>query len=213
VHVPTYERSRGDEIYAVLNELGLAHMPWHDLVLRHAMAVQADDRWLCEDVALVVPSREDKQHLVFLRAIIGASLLGERVLHVCEHHLVAADYRAALHELIEATPAVSSRVSKIRRAHGDEAIEFQSGGKIKIRHMGRIGLRGESADLIIADNVLQLPDTFEDHVGPMVATAKNSQVWWADTTPSSWRYAVLQRRALMAVAQPVLYLEWTGRGQ
>lgn len=211
VHIPPYERSLGSEIGAVLDELGLAHQPWQDLALRHAMAVHDDNRWLCEDVALVVPSREDKQQLVFLRALIGASVLAERVLHVCETRLTADVVRADLLDLVESTPALSCMVSKVRRANGEQKIEFQGGGSVKIRGAGRDELRGESADVVIADNVLHLPGKFDDYIGPVVAASKNDQVWWVDTTPNSVRYAVLQRRALTVAAQPVLYLEWSAR--
>jgi hypothetical protein len=212
-HIPTYERSLGAEAGTVLDELGVTRMPWHDLVLRHAMAVKPDERWMCEDVALVMPWRDDRQtdqNIAFQRAIVGAVLLTERVLYVSESSGAKHVMFDAFTALVESAPVLSNMVTGIRRANGHEGVTFQGGGTVKFRAPARGGLRGESADLLIADNARHLPDDFEGQVGPMVATAPNLQTWWIDTTPDGWRHTTLHNRAAVAVEQPVLYLEWAG---
>jgi hypothetical protein len=110
--------------------------------------------------------------------------------------------------LVESAPVLSNLVTGIRRANGHEGVTFQGGGTVKFRSPARGGLRGESADLLIADNSSHLPDDFEGQVGPTVATAPNLQTWWIDTEPNGWRHTTLHNRAAVATERPVLYLEW-----
>jgi hypothetical protein len=214
VYIPEPERTRsiGPHAVDVLRECGVAYLPWHELVLRHAMAKHDDDRWVSRDVALVLPWRDDRQtdqSIAFQRAIIGTVLLGECVLYVSENVSTALIMFNAFTAVVESMPVLRNLVSKICRANGEQGVTFQGGGSVKFRTAGRA--RGISADLVIADNVHQLHDSFEDNVGPTLATSPNAQTWWIDTTRDSWRYTLLKQRALVAVEQPVLYLEWSAR--
>jgi hypothetical protein len=214
-HIPEPERAHsiGPHAVDVLRECGVGYLPWHELVLRHTMVKHDDDRWVSRDVVLVLPWRDDRQSdqsIAFQRAIIGAVLLGERVLYVSESMHAALTLFSAFTALVESKPVLHNLVSKIRRAHGEQGVTFQGDGSVKFRTVG--STRGISADLVICDNVHKLHDSLEDNVMPALCTSPNFQTWWIDTTPDSWRYTVLRQRALSAVDQPVLYLEWADRG-
>lgn len=210
VHVPAYQRSLGDEAGTVLDELGVRHMPWHDLVLRHAMAVTDNDRWVARDVALVCPWPDDKHRVVSMREIIGASLLAERVLHTCPDTVLVKTFDALL-ALIDSAPALQCMVQKVRRAHGDQGIWFQGGGVIRFIGLGRNGrdrARGESADLLVFDYAATISERDEEVVSPVLAARPNPQVWWVDTEPGG-PFGWLRGRAQVSTAPEVLYLEWT----
>lgn len=205
VHVPKYERSLGDDAGAVLDELDVRHMPLHDLVLRHTMAVTADNRWVARDVALVCPA-EEKQRVVSMREVIGAAVLQEKVLHVCRDMLVHQTFERLL-KLIESAPALSGLVSKTHRAHGDQGVWFQGGGVIRFSSYGP-RVRGRSADLLVLDNASTVSPRTEDEVYPTTVAMPNPQLWWVDTEnggPLGW----LQGRAQIATGPQAIYLEWS----
>lgn len=209
MNVPQYTRSLGDEASTVLDELDLRHMPWQDLLLQHAMAMTADDRWVAADVAVVLPWLEDLQHAVFLRELIGASLLTEQVLHVSATHRLADQTFFAMQQLIGTAPALECMVSKTRRSAGEQAIEFQGGGRIKFRARGRGGPRGHSADLLVLDQAHTLPfQLAKRDMLPTIASRPNPQVWWIDNQAGG-SFTDLQRQAFTPDAPQVLYLEWT----
>lgn len=211
VYVPDFTRSLGAEACAVLDELGLQHQPWHDLVLHNAMALKESGNWLCHDVALVLPWHDEKQqndqNVAFLRALVGAVLLTERVLYISDHLGAALIAFDALDALVDSKPVLSSLVSRIRRADGVQAVEFQGGGSIKFSAPGRHS-RGLSADLLIADNAHLLHESFEDSVYPVLCAQANTQVWWIDFRPDGWRHIALCTRARVAVEQPAMYIGW-----
>lgn len=55
--------------------------------------------------------------------------------------------------VLNAIASSSDGVSSVRRAHGDQSITFDSGGKITFAHPERGGLRGHAADLVVIDDV------------------------------------------------------------
>ena len=219
VHVPTYERSRGDNVRLALDALGLTVMPWQELALRQAMAVDAGDKWMAEHVALVIPWERGKNDLVRLRELVGAAVLAERIVHICHTHLSAEQRLRELIQTVESTPPFEHLITKVRYAHGDQGIDFQGGGSIRITGRGRTGPRGRSADLLIVDDASRVTfsDAYRDMLPVLVAAKDGPHVWWVDTqrdhpTGPPGPYAKLMAQALTPEAKPVLYLEWVSTG-
>lgn len=218
VHAPPYERSLGADVGTVLDELDVAHLPWHETVLLHAMAVRDDDRWVSRDVALVCPWLDDKRRVVAMREVIGAALLSERVLHTCPD-LVIVEAVDGLLELVDKSPALQCLVQKVSRANGDQGVLFQGGGAIRFSGIGPAGrngharrdrVRGMSADLLVLDYASTITERDEEVIYPVTITRPNPQAWWVDTEaggPFTW----LRGRAHIGMAPEVLYLEWSGR--
>lgn len=55
--------------------------------------------------------------------------------------------------VLNAIATSSYGVSSVRRAHGDQSITFDSGGKITFAHPERGDLRGHAADIVVIDDV------------------------------------------------------------
>jgi hypothetical protein len=221
VHIPKYRNSRGNTIHHLLDDLGLPSMPWHQMVLRHAMAYDRHDKWIANQVAILVPWLADKDHLVMLRELYGAALLGERVVHLTRQ-LTDADvlFQRAV-TVVSTSTVLDQLVRIIRRRNGEQKIEFHGGGSIRFRARQQTGtgVRGFSADLIVVDDALRTDyDNLLPVLLPSLCTAKDGpQVWWVDARdereqpPPAGPYPELLKVAAMPKAAPVLYLEWTGR--
>lgn len=217
-NIPKYRNSRGNVIHDLLDELGLPSMPWHEMVLRHAMAYDRHDKWIVNQVAILVPWLADKDHLVMLRELYGAALLGERVVHLT-HRLTDA---AVLFQRAVTAGSTSTMLDQlvriIRRHHGEQKIEFHGGGSIRFRARQQTGcgIRGFSADLIVVDDALRTDyEKLLPVLAPSLVTAKDGpQVWWVDARdereqpPPAGPYPDLLKVAAMPEAAPVLYLEW-----
>lgn len=211
-YIPEHTLTRAGEIDAVLDELGLAHQPWHDQLLRRTMAIHPqttwpDERWLCPEVGIVVPCGPELRYLAFLRAIVGAALLLEPVLFVSPSLNESRDTAGEFIKLVEQTPVLHNLVSKIRRANGEEGVEFQGGGKVMFRTLHRS--RGySSCRLVIAHLVHALQDSFLDYVAPMLVNIPDHQVWYLDVAPSAGLMRLVAGRARVSVEQTAMYLEW-----
>lgn len=218
VHIPKYRHSRGNVVHDLLDELGLDHMPWHTLVLRHALACTARDQWIAQHVAVLVPWRDEKNHLVLLRELYGAALVGERILHLSQGRADAGELFQKMVKVVEASTVLDSLVRIIRRTHGEQKIEFHGGGSVRFRARQQTGggNRGFSADLIVVDDALRTSyEKLLPVLLPSLVTAKDGpQVWWVDARdereqpPPAGPYPELLKLASTPKAATVLYLEW-----
>ncbi len=218
VHVPTYQRSRGNVTHALLDELGLTSMPWHELVLRHSMAIDSVENWLVSHVAVLVPWLDEKDHLARLRMIYGAAVLAERVVHVSGSLSLASERFRVLLDVVQNSKVLNEITYNVRQANGEQQIEFQGGGVIRFRarnqHGG--GARGHSADLLVIDDARSATyDTvLRDHMPTLLAAKHGPHIWWVDNRDERGPrephgpYPALLERALMPAAAPVLYLGW-----
>lgn len=215
VHIPKYRHTRGADIHGVLDELGLESMPWHEVVLRHAMAFDRAEKWLMQHVAVLVPWLDEKDRLVRLRTALGAAVFGERVVHMSGSLTLAGERFNALLELVQGSEVLDSLVRMVRRANGQQQIEFHGGGAIKFRTRNGIGGRGLTADLLVIDDArgVTYDEALLDHVPTIVAAKDGPHIWWVDTRNGDpgplGPYPVLLEQALTPQAAPVLYLEWT----
>lgn len=217
-HIPKYRYSRGNVIHGLLDELGLPSMPWHELVLRHALAYDQHDKWIARHVAILVPWLDEKDHLVMLRELYGAALLGERVLHLSQALGTAGELFRKLVQITEASTTLDSLTRIVRRTHGEQKIEFHGGGSIRFRARQQAGggSRGLSVDLIVVDDALRTSyDKLLPVLAPSLVTAKDDpQIWWVDARDEREQpqpagpYPELLRQASTTEADLVLYLEW-----
>jgi hypothetical protein len=218
VHVPKYKHSRGNDIHALLDDLGLVSMPWHEVVLRHAMAFDQADKWLVQHVAVQVPWLDEKDHLVRLRTAVGAAVFGERVVHMSGSLTLAGERFQALLDVVRGSKVLDELTRMVRRTHGGQQIEFHGGGSIKFRaHSQRGGgARGLTADLLVIDDArgVTYDEALLNHVPTLVNAKDGPHIWWMDTRREHdpreplGPYPVLLKQALTPKAAPVLYLEW-----
>lgn len=178
-HFPDSSSSAGQEAVDLARFAGLELDPWQAFVLEHSLAETAGDRWAARDIGLVVPRQNGKNAVLEARELAGLFLLGERlIVHTAHEGATAGESMRRLEELIEATPEFSRRVKAFWHANGKEAIELTNGQRIRFRTRTKGGGRGFSADLVVFDEAMILPDATVSALLPTLSARPNPQVWF-----------------------------------
>ncbi len=178
-HFPEATSSAGREAVDLARFAGLELDPWQAYVLEHSLAERPDGSWAARDVGLIVPRQNGKNAVLEARELAGLFLLGERlIVHTAHEGATAAESMRRLEELIEATPEFSRRVKAFWHANGKEAIELTSGQRIRFRTRTKGGGRGFSADCVVFDEAMILPDATVSALLPTLSARPNPQVWF-----------------------------------
>lgn len=158
---------------------GLQLDPWQALVLEHGLAEQPDGRWAAPTVGVCVPRQNGKGAILEARELAGLFLLGERlVIHSAHEFATSREALTRLEERIEDTPEFSRRVKTIKHAHGDEGVYLTNGQRVQFRTRTGGGGRGFSADCVILDEAMILPEKALGALRPTLSAMPNPQVWY-----------------------------------
>lgn len=178
-HFPEASSSAGREAVDLARFAGLELDPWQAFVLEHSLGERPDGRWAARDVGAIVPRQNGKNAILEARELAGLFLLGERlIVHTAHEGATAAESMRRLEELIEATPEFSRRVKAFWHANGKEAIELMGGQRIRFRTRTKGGGRGFSADCVVFDEAMILPDSTVSALLPTLSARPNPQVWY-----------------------------------
>lgn len=160
---------------------GLHLDPWQQFVLRSALGERPDGRWAAFQVGVEVPRQNGKGGLLEARELAGLFLLGERlIIHSAHEFPTSLEAFNRLLALIEDTPELSARVAKngVKRSHGEEGITFKSGQRIRFRTRTKGGGRGFTADCLILDEAMVIPEAMHGALLPTLSARPNPQVWY-----------------------------------
>ena len=132
---------------------GLTLDPWQERVLVASLGVRADKKWAAFEVGLVVSRQNGKGSLLEARELAGLFLLEERlIVHSAHQFDTSLEAFNRLLQLIEGCPALSKRVKRVVRSHGEEGITLSDSGFQSV-HSGAGGAKdheGSAYDLLDA---------------------------------------------------------------
>jgi hypothetical protein len=182
--VPAYSASAGDEAVELAAMAGLFLDPWQQLVLRESLGERQDGKWAAFEVGLVVARQNGKNALLEARELAGLFLLGERlIIHSAHEAATAAEAFRRLLDRIDSTPSLRKRVERVQRGKGVETIELRDGSRIWFRTRTKGGGRGFTADCVIFDEAMILPESVIGALVPTMSARSNStrtgpQIWY-----------------------------------
>lgn len=177
--VPDYVSSAGEEAVDLAAMAGLTLDPWQQLVLMHALGERLNGTWASFEVGLLVSRQNGKGSILEARELAGLFLLGERlIVHSAHQFDTSLEAFRRLLQLIEDTPDLDRRVRRVSRAHGEEGIELKGGQRIRFRTRTKGGGRGFSADLVILDEAMILPEATVGALLPTLSARPNPQLWY-----------------------------------
>jgi hypothetical protein len=161
-----------------VRRLGVDLDEWQWDVLRVSLRRDAD-RWAAFAVAVCMPRQNGKNGILEIRELIGACILGERLL-IHSAHLADTSKEGfrRLDELIDSNAWLSSQVKHIWRTNGHEAIEFVDGCRIRFRTRTRGGGRGFSGSPVIFDEAMFLPEVSMGSILPVISAQPDPQIWY-----------------------------------
>lgn len=209
--VPPCVVSLGDKVIAFAAKCGLFLDPWQQLVLRNALGVRPGGRWSATQVGLLVPRQNGKGAVLEALELYHMFVLKTPlIVHSAHKFDTSQEHFLRLRTLIEANPDLDRHVRSMPTSQGHEAIILENGNRLKFkaRTVGGAG-RGFSADLLVLDEAMLLPEAALDAMLPTLAARKNPQVWFTSSagTPDSdalWRIVKRGRSG----SQRLAYFEW-----
>lgn len=223
-HAPKGVSPAGREAIELAAFAGLKLDPWQQFVLSYGLAEQPNGLWAAFEVAVVACRQNGKNGIFEARELAGLYLLGERMI-VHTAHLFDTSLEAfrRLLELIESRDEFTKRVKRISRSHGEEGVELYGpkarrmtgGQRIRFRTRTKGGGRGFSGDLLVDDEAMILPTTFNDATLPILSARPNPQVWYGASAVDQQVHedgAVLtglRERALAEDGGSLIYAEWS----
>lgn len=199
--VPEYQYSRGDEAIELADMVGVALDQYQRDYLVDGLGCIVGPSELAGDEGkdvetwaafetVIELSRQNGKSVIFeIRCLSGLYLFRERLIVYSAHKgETAMGAFQRMEELIKSNPALLSEVkgysknpedpAGFKRANGKEAIELESGQKIKFRTRTKGGGRGLSGDCVILDEAQDLAD---DHIAalfPVLSARPNPQIWY-----------------------------------
>ncbi|MFF9215619.1 terminase [Streptomyces viridosporus] len=195
---------------------GLMLDPWQQLGLHHSLAEDEDGRWTSFEVVQNVTRQNGKGGFLEARQLAGVMLFGEKlVIHTAHEFKTAQESFRRLDQLIEGSYALSRRVKRVVRSHGEEGFEFLNGARIRFLARSGSSGRGFSSDLLVMDEAMSLRAAPIGALLPVMSARFNPQILYACSAgigPESEQLALLRARALADTPEPdesLTYLEWS----
>lgn len=205
----------GQECVDLAEDAGLYLDPWQQLALHHSLVEDKEGRWASLDVVLNVARQNGKGGFLEARQLGEVILFGGRlVIHTAHQFNTAQESFLRLDQVIEGSYALSRRVKRVRRSHGEEGFEFFNGARIRFLARGGDSGRGFSGDLVLMDEAMKLRAAPIGALMPVLSARPNPQLVFTGSAglgAESEQLALLRARA-MAEGGPdpsLTYLEYS----
>lgn len=214
--VPPYVSSAGEEAVDLAAMAGLHLDVWQQRVLADALGEREDGKWASLEVGLCVPRQNGKGSLLEARELAGLFLLPERlIVHSAHEFQTSMEAFLRLLELIESTPDLEQKVKRISRSHGEEGVTLTDGSRIRFRTRTKGGGRGLTADCVILDESMIMPEATLGALMPTLRARPNPQLWYTgsavdqDIHPDGIVMARLRDRGIRGDDERLTYIEYS----
>jgi hypothetical protein len=158
---------------------GLELDPWQQLVLADGLGERADGQWAAFEVGVEVARQNGKGGILEARELAGLFLLGEQlIIHSAHEFATAEEALERMAQLLEANEDLSRRVKTIKRSHGQEGVYLKNGQRLRYKTRTKGGGRGFSADCVILDEAMVIPESFLGALMPTLSARPNPQLWY-----------------------------------
>lgn len=220
-HAPQWEDTDGDLAVDLAEACGLHLLPWQQLVLRNALALDSTKtRWASFEVGLIVPRQNGKNIVLMARELMSLFISRDpQIIHTAHKFKTARGAFRDLVDIIEANDFLSSRVLKISQSSENVSIELKKQGTERrgpridfLARQGGSG-RGFTGDLVVLDEAFQIDETLVSDLLPTLSAKPSPQLWYTSSTGFDYS-TVLRHVRDRAVDQPddnqhLLLCEWS----
>lgn len=213
--VPPRVGSSGQEAVELAASAGLLLDPWQRLVLEDSLGERQDGRWAAFEIALIVSRQNGKGSILEARELAGLFLFGEQlILHSAHEFKTAQEAFRRIMFLIQSTPDLDRRVSRVRTSHGEEGVELKSGQRLRFVARSTGSGRGFSGDCVILDEAYNLPDASVDALMPTMSARWNPQLWYTSSAPDKTlapcdQLGRVRSRGVKGEDASLAYFEWS----
>jgi hypothetical protein len=216
LHVPEFDSSTGAEAVELAAMAGLELDPWQQFVLENALGEQDDGRWAAFEVGVEVPRQNGKGGILEARELAGLFLLGEQlIIHSAHEFATAEEALERMVAILEANEDLRSRVRTVKRSHGQEGVYLKTGQRLRYKTRTKGGGRGFSADCVILDEAMVIPEAMHGALMPTLSARPNPQLWYTgsavdqETMDHGVVFARVRARAITGEAARLAYFGWS----
>jgi phage terminase large subunit-like protein len=213
--VPTGDNRLAKMAVKACRRAGLRLDDWQSYAFERALLTRPDGKWAAMEVGVDVARQNGKGGILEARALAGIFVFEERLI-IHSAHLVDTSLEAMerLLYLIEDIPEFDGQVKRVVRTNGREGIIFRSGQRIRFRTRTKGGGRGFTADCLLLDEAMFLPEMTMGALIPTLSARPNPQVWYTGSAVDQMVHdhgSVFARVRRRGIAQDkgVAYFEWS----
>jgi hypothetical protein len=210
-------RTLVSEYEASAKDLGLKLVPWQKVAGRYITALRdrptgrprkdaGPDLWKYREVCVVVARQNGKTTLLLPRILMGLRR-GEQILHTAQNREIPRKTFLDIVGLIARHPDLPY---SIRKGNGQEEVRTPEGGRYKLI-APNANVRGETADLVLIDEVRQQRDQeLMDAMLPTITAKRNGQIIYLSNAGDDDSVVLNDLRKRGTEGQAGLaYLEWS----
>ena len=215
-NIPPYVSTSGDEAIELASMAGLHLDPWQQYVLRNSLGERPDGKWAAFEVGLVVSRQNGKGSILEARELAGLFLLDEvLIVHSAHRFDTSLEAFSRLLQLIEGQPDLAKRIKRVSRSHGEEGIELTNGSRIRFKTRTAGGSRGFTADLIILDEAMVIPEQMLRAMLPTLSAVPNPQIWYTGSAVDQEKdehgvvFSRIHERGHTGTDPRLAYFEWS----
>jgi len=204
--------SRGPEVAALAESIGLPLLPWQSYVLNDMLTIDKNKQFIRKSNLLLTSRQQGKSHLARMRILGGLFLFNERnhVIISSSRSMALTSFREVA-EAIEATPKLNKELKAIRYANGNEAIVLKSGARLDVRAANRSSSRGATADFLFIDELREVDELAYSAAMPITRARPNSQTLLASNAGDAFSVTLneLRERCLSHPPESLGYYEYS----
>ena len=204
--------SRGPEVAALAESIGLPLLPWQSYVLNDMLTIDKNKQFIRKSNLLLTSRQQGKSHLARMRILGGLFLFNERnhVIISSSRSMALTSFREVA-EAIEATPELNKQLKAIRYANGNEAIVLKSGARLDVRAANRSSSRGATADFLFIDELREVDELAYSAAMPITRARPNSQTLLASNAGDAFSTTLndLRERCLSHPPESLGYYEYS----
>jgi phage terminase large subunit-like protein len=184
-------------------ELGIRLMPWQKVAARYITGKRGKG-WAFREVVVVVARQNGKTTLLVPRILMGLKR-GEQILHTAQNREIARKTFLAL----QGQMAGHDVIDYVRKGNGQEEIRSTTGGRYKLVAPNG-GSRGETADLVLLDEVREQDDNeLMDAILPTITARRNPQIVYLSNAGTESSIILNDLRRRQDDDKRLAYLEWS----
>ena len=188
-HLPAKRGSAelGKRAVALSGESGLVLDDWQAYVLENSLRRHAD-KWAALEVGVNVPRQNGKGALLEAR-MLASAFITKAQLTLYTAHLYDTSMEAfrRFRDIIDENPKLRAQLRKegrstgVMRSHGEEGFEFRGDRRVRFRTRSKGGGRGFTADVVIFDEAMILPEHTLQAMQPVLSGRSlegDPQLWY-----------------------------------
>lgn len=200
---PVPAKSLLPEYEAAAKDLGIKLMPWQRYTGRF-LTGRSGRHWTFREVCIVVARQNGKTSLLD-PLILQRLRAGENILHTAQNRDLPRQTFLRIARLVAGLPEIES----IRKANGQEEILAVNGGRYKLV-APNANVRGESADLVLIDEVREQRDQdVMDAILPTIMARKDPQIIYLSNAGDNESVVLNELRRRRETDRHLAYLEWS----